>query len=83
MLASLTKLNAMLCDYNIQHDPQPPSFCDCKFGPQSADEPGGVGEHTGCPELRVTRDLLKRMTDEQFDQLLARTRWGPETPKRF
>jgi len=44
-------------------------FCDCKYGFTGKAE---YGEQTCCPELRTVVELLDKMTEEEYINILSR-----------
>jgi len=44
--------------------------CDCKYGHNEKSR--SHGEDNGCPELRNVITLLKNMTDEEYNEVIAR-----------
>lgn len=49
-----------------------PSTCDCKYG-YPGQKINGIGEQTGCPELRCVEDLLKNITDKEYEKIMYRS----------
>ena len=47
-----------------------PAFCDCKYGCGMDPKPGS--ESTGCPELRVLKEMLDVMTDYEWKLITNR-----------
>ena len=61
LIENLERLAGRLCEYS--HDGKLPSTCDCKYGAS------GVGEETGCSEVRAAIELIKEY-EEMENELL-------------
>ena len=67
LLVNLEKIQRRLCSYdNFSNDPtsEKPPVCDCKYGAS------GIGEQTGCPELRCILLLLENMSEKEFSKII-------------
>jgi hypothetical protein len=67
---SLHLMQRNVCCYDMGHmsDDQA-TFCDCKYGYNPKEK---WGEQTGCPELRTVVELLNKMTEEEYTEILNR-----------
>jgi hypothetical protein len=65
---SLHLLQRRVCEYDGMLRESPPKFCDCKYGYDST----GRAEQTCCPELRTVVELLGKMTEEEYNDILKR-----------
>lgn len=61
LLQNINIFQKRVCGYKCTPDCK----CDCKYGAT------GVGEKTGCPELRTVIALLSKITDKQYNSLLG------------
>jgi hypothetical protein len=67
---ALHKMQREVCQYDSFRHPDPPDFCDCKYG---FDEDHHLySEKCGCPELRTVVELLDKMTEEEYNRILSR-----------
>ena len=68
----LARLHGNICPYrNKAHWGEPGTPCDCKYIlPGRPIYPHG--EKTGCCEVRVVRELLLKMTKEEWDEIMER-----------
>jgi len=64
---ALHLLQRVTCSYDGNHNPEPPSFCDCKYGYDG----NSRGEDNACPELRTVVDLLDKMTEKEYNRILG------------
>ena len=58
---ALQKLLKNICSYGGG------KVCDCKYGFSSK------GEQTGCPELRCALEVLRLITDEEYENIITRS----------
>jgi hypothetical protein len=70
LLRALEHVRSSVCCYQFSK-----SACDCKYG---AD---GVGERTGCPELREVAALLKVLSEDEFADMQQRV-WQKQQAER-
>jgi len=68
MLDALERMGASVCAYSMPGRGWAKT-CDCKYG---ADSLLRRGEENGCPELRLMKLALSRMTDEQWEEIVER-----------
>jgi hypothetical protein len=47
------------------------NHCDCKYGYNGKKDYGS--EQTGCPELRTILELLKNMSEYEYNEILSRS----------
>lgn len=76
VLAALDVIGPTTCLYGAWPDGR----CDCKYGVKTF--PAGMGEQTGCPELRVLRSIVAAMTDDEWT-LIQQRAGGVETKALF
>lgn len=67
-LKTIYELGARQCLYS--REDKWANFCDCKYG--SAHIGGGMGEQTGCPELRTLHLVVSYMSDDEWEETCAR-----------
>jgi hypothetical protein len=70
---ALHLMQRKVCGYDGLFVTVEPSFCDCKYG-YSPTTKMRDSEATGCPELRTVVDLLDKMTEEEYNNILLRER---------
>jgi len=68
---SLRLLQRKVCCYDGLLFPTPPPFCDCKYG-YDPKAKLGLSEQTCCPELRTVIELLDKMTEQEYNDILSR-----------
>ena len=69
LLKEITVMQRSRCGYDMLIFPEPPSFCDCKYG---YDPKNKYGEQTGCPELRLVCSILSVMTNDEYENFMIR-----------
>tara|TARA_Y100000310_G_scaffold334897_1_gene415672 strand:+ start:8339 stop:8788 length:450 start_codon:yes stop_codon:yes gene_type:complete len=66
IINTLKALRKKTCVYTSEN------FCDCKFGYDNTQN-HVASEQNGCPELRTTIGVLERMTEDEWQDITART----------
>lgn len=70
---TLHDMQRNVCAYDGGKD-RAPDFCDCKYGWEGNKFYDYQTEQTGCPELRLAELLISTMTEEEYNELLKRSR---------
>ena len=69
LLKSLEQHRKNICLY------MSPNYCDCKYGgpgdKYDEDDRRNRGEQSGCPELRTVMEIIRALSEEQIEELLA------------
>jgi hypothetical protein len=63
LVTNLRKVQKALCSYSAQP-------CDCKYGAQNAGKL--TEEGPGCPEVTMASELIKHMTQKEFERICKR-----------
>ena len=74
LLKTIHSMRRRACCYD-GGEKKEPSFCDCKYGAKSMENPSmlaHLGEQTGCPELRSVEHILSVMKDSEYEKLVRR-----------
>lgn len=67
LLHAIKDMRKMVCVYLGSDD-----RCDCKYGYRHMYDSSWRTEQRGCPELRNVAHILEVMTDEEYENFLAR-----------
>ncbi len=68
LIEHFTAKQRLACEYDRGYG-EPPRFCDCKY---SLRECVSSSEMNGCPELRCIVEILKGLSDRQFNQIVKK-----------